>query len=246
MYQKNDTVATSNFFSPFIPAPIKIAFIGLLGSGKSTASTELLKIMNRNGDGYELLSTDETVVSRMQNPSDPIILAFQKKWGFSMDEAIFTAESPTATFIERYGESRFRSLEAMIVMSLIEQSTEKQFFDLGGKVPLIENLSSKLKSKGFILVYLEVNADTIEARMSRHDLWKTRGIFKLAEEKGNGWRAAASKQREDRADKYRAIADIVIQADAKTPEEIVLETLKQLQDLELTSQKCRHQPHSNN
>lgn len=228
-----------NFFSALSIAPKKISFIGLLGAGKTTAASALLNIMNRGGGRYELISTDEEVISRMRKPADPVILEFKKNSGISLSETVFTSDSPTATFIEKYGEPKFRDLEAIIVTDLIEKSTPNQFFDLGGKVPLREELSLKLKSLGIVLVYLEVNANTIEAHLSLNDAWNTRGIFKLAEEKGDGWRAAASKQRAERVEKYRAIADIIIQADDKTPEEIVQETIKQVQILEIARQNSQ-------
>ncbi|MDP3559042.1 MAG: hypothetical protein Q8R79_01645, partial [Legionellaceae bacterium] len=59
----------------------------------------------------------------------------------------------------------------------------------------------------------------------------TRGIYKLAEEKGEGgWRKLEQCHREERVESYRRVADIVIDADNKTPEEIVLASLDKIKE----------------
>ena len=206
----------------------KISFIGLLGAGKSTASTALQRLIIRHGGQCDYVSTDDAVLSVMRNSTHAIMLRFQQDHDIKIYPSVFESVSPTAVFIDLYGESCFRKLEAMIVADLVEHSGENTFFDLGGKVPLRESLAKQLKSAGVIMVYLKVNPETIENHLSKNNTWKTRGIYQLAGPEN--WRHLALQHRRERSKKYESVADIIIEADGKTSDEIAMEALREVKN----------------
>ncbi|PIZ04438.1 MAG: hypothetical protein COY58_04180 [Gammaproteobacteria bacterium CG_4_10_14_0_8_um_filter_38_16] len=202
-----------------------IVFIGLLGSGKSTASQTLLQKLQQKNPTANLVSTDERILEVIRDRANPIILSFQKAQGIDIDPSVSESDSPTATFITLYGEPVFRQLEAQIVLSMVANAKENIYFDLGGKTPILEGVAHALKRQGVIFVFLNVSHETILAHLSKNNAWSTRGIYKIAEESGSGWQQLALEHREDRIPKYSAVADITIEADNKTPEMIIDETL---------------------
>lgn len=204
----------------------KISFIGLLGAGKSAASAALKKLMASHGRQCNYVSTDDAVLLAMRNQAHAIILRFQQDHNIKIHRSVFESDSPTAVFIDLYGESCFRKLEAMIVADLVEHSDKNTFFDLGGKVPLRKSLAKQLKSAGVIMVYLKVSPDTIEDHLSKNDTWQTRGIYRLAG--SDGWRNLALQHRSERSEKYESVADIIIETDGKTSDEIALEALREV------------------
>lgn len=213
-----------------LPPKSKVSFIGLLGAGKSTTANALVSLINKQGGACSLISSDDIVITRMKNPQDPVIRLFQKRTGILIDQSVFVAESPTASFIKQYGEPRFRFLEELFVIDIINNAQAHEFLDLGGKVPLRKSIATALKASGIILVYLQVNAQTIESHLSVADNGKTRGMYKLAEEQGNGWRNLALQQRQERVARYQRVADIVIDADNKTAMELVFASLEKIQE----------------
>lgn len=207
----------------------RVSFIGLLSAGKSTALKTLVSKLNQNGNQYTIVSTDDIVIRRMKDPQDPVIMQFQRSTQILIDKSVFQSSSPTATFIALYGEPSFRDLEEQFVVDMIQNAPSHAFFDLGGKVPLREGLAAKLKASGVLMIYLDVNHQTILAHLSEDDSWQTRGIYKLAEEKGPGWKQLALQHRLERVEKYKVAADIILDANNKSPDDIASEALALIQ-----------------
>ena len=201
-------------------------FIGLPGSGKSTATMVLQEHLNQHGAGYEIIITDDFIVSALQNRENEIVKQFCMLTGINIDDQVFSSSSPTGAFINLHTEDMFRWFEEMVVLDLIQRYQGKALFDLGDKVPFRKAVIEQLKARGAHLVYLDVSHETIIERLSKDNAWKDRGIYLNAQNSGSGWIELALKHRQERTSIYQRLADTAVDADGKLPSTIAKEALR--------------------
>lgn len=118
---------------------------------------------------------------------------------------------------ETYGEAYFREMETQLVMELQERSNT--VISCGGGTPLRENNVKAMRKSGKI-VLLTASPETIHERVKdSHDrpiLENNKSVSFIAE------------LMEQRREKYEFAADIIIETDGKSEQEICVELAKTL------------------
>lgn len=133
-----------------------------------------------------------------------------------MDEQIAAQEGMSIPEIfDTYGEAYFRNLETKLLIEL--QNTENTVISCGGGVPMREENVREMK-KGGKVVLLTASSETILKRVEDSD---DRPLLN-----GNKNKEFIEEMLEKRRGKYESAADITIQTDGKTVEEICREILE--------------------
>ncbi|MBQ8803430.1 MAG: shikimate kinase [Tyzzerella sp.] len=133
-----------------------------------------------------------------------------------MDQLIVEREGMSIPEIfEKHGEEYFRTVETNLLIEI--QSLENKVVSCGGGVVLREQNVAEMKKSGRI-VLLTAKPETILERVKDDD---NRPLLR-----GNKNVAFISGMMEKRRPKYEAAADVVIQTDGKSAEEICKEILK--------------------
>ena len=162
----------------------KIAFIGMMGSGKSTISKIIANHLN-----FKHIEMDE-------------IFEIQEKISIN-------------TFFKKYGEENFREIETKILKENIKKTNT--ILSTGGGIILKKENRELLFKNDVLTIYLEANFETIHNRIKQD---KTRPLLQVDNSK---------KEIKDilktRKDFYK-LANITINTDNKTIEEITEEILK--------------------
>lgn len=158
------------------------------------------------------------LIGFMGSGKSTIAAALQKRYKMQlveMDQMIVErANMSISDIFEKYGESHFRDLETALVQEI--QNISNQVVSCGGGVVLREQNVVEMKKSGKI-VMLDAKPETILKRVERDD---NRPILK-----GNKNIAFITELMEKRRDKYEAAADIQIQTDGKSVEEICREII---------------------
>ena len=142
----------------------------------------------------------------------------EKLEGFSVIDTDFLIEKKVAKTIpqifEQDGEVVFRSLEYQVIEEVFR--SENQIVSLGGGAFCFENNREVIKQNSFV-IYLKAEAETLLKRLKSSEnrplLKDDFGLEKI------------TKIVHEREDKY-ALADYVLVTDNKTPEQIVCEIIK--------------------
>lgn len=130
------------------------------------------------------------------------------------DEMIEAREGITIRKIfSRYGEDFFRDLETTLLLSL-KYALEKTVLSTGGGMPIAEMNAKILHTMGQV-VYLRTSKSTILNRLSADT---TRPLLK-----GESMKDSVEKLLSERTSIYESVADIIIDTDDKSIEEIVKE-----------------------
>ncbi len=122
-----------------------------------------------------------------------------------------------ADIFERYGENRFREIEAETVKTLATQ--DGLVISTGGGLVLRAENVALLKRNGKIL-YLRASVDTLTRRLCAD------GTRPLLEKATEGLCDRIVRLLKERAPIYERVADFVVDVDGKTPEEIAKEIIK--------------------
>ncbi len=136
-----------------------------------------------------------------------------KRMGFSYvdtDELIVDKYGKISNIFAEHGEAYFRSLETQMVMVLSRQ--EGLVISTGGGL-VLKSENVEALHKGGKLVFLRARVNTLVARLqSDTERPLLRGATSLQERLENILR--------ERAPIYESVADVVVDVDEKTPEEI--------------------------
>ncbi|MBE5827695.1 MAG: shikimate dehydrogenase [Butyrivibrio sp.] len=136
------------------------------------------------------------------------------------DEAIETTEGRSISSIfEEEGEEAFRKMETDLVETIVKDHWRDMVISLGGGLPLREENRRLLKNAGKV-IYLKASPETVYERVkgdtSRPLLQCKDPLLRIKELQA------------ERNDLYDAAADMVIDTDGKSPEEITEEILNGL------------------
>ena len=136
------------------------------------------------------------------------------------DAAIETTEGRSISSIfESEGEEAFRGMETELLQTVVKDHWRDMVISLGGGLPLREENRRLLKEAGKV-VYLRAMAETVYERVKGDD---TRPLLRCEDPM-----AKIRELLDLRRDKYEAAADLVVDTDGKTPEEIAREILERL------------------
>lgn len=140
------------------------------------------------------------------------------KW-IDLDAMIeeFACASITDIFA-RHGESYFRDLEARVVKD-VSMSSEPMVVATGGGAPLLESSRRVMKEHG-VVVWLTASVDTIARRMLGDE---TTGSRRPALTDSESPIEEIERVLSVRELIYREVADLVVDTDKKTVDEIVVE-----------------------
>ncbi|MCR5155780.1 MAG: shikimate dehydrogenase [Butyrivibrio sp.] len=136
------------------------------------------------------------------------------------DEAIETTEGRSISSIfEEDGEEAFRKMETELVETIVRDHWRDMVISLGGGLPLREENRSLLKEAGKV-IYLKASPETVYERVKGDT---TRPLLQCDDPLSKIKELQAA-----RSDLYDAAADMVIDTDGKSPEEITEEILNGL------------------
>ena len=136
------------------------------------------------------------------------------------DSAIETSDGRSISEIfEEDGEESFRDMETELLETIMEDHWRDMVISLGGGLPLREKNRELLKKAGKV-VFLKVSPEIVYERLKGDD---TRPLLKTSDPE-----ESIRTLLEARSDIYDAAADIVIDTDNLTPEEIADEIIKAL------------------
>ena len=133
------------------------------------------------------------------------------------DEAIEEAEGRTISEIfEQDGEEAFRDMETELMEMVISEHMRETVISIGGGLPVREKNRELLKKAGKV-VYLRTSPETVYDRLKGDD---TRPLLKSEDP------LARIKELQDkRGQIYEEAADIIVDTDGKTPEEVADEII---------------------
>ena len=133
------------------------------------------------------------------------------------DAAIEETEGRTISSIfEEDGEEAFRSMETELLDTIVKEHWRDMVISLGGGLPLREE-NRKLLLKAGKVVYLKASPETVFNRVKDDD---SRPLLKCEDPLGR-----IKELLEERGELYDAAADLVVETDGKTPDEIAQEIL---------------------
>lgn len=204
----------------------KFVLMALPGTGKSTVMKEWVETLNSQNISANFIQTDALINQRI-SAEDPVIQKYEKDHGrISPDIFELNVNERTKSFIDRYGLSAMVVLEELLLLDIIESASESDWLDFGGRALLLPKITDALKAKGIVTIFLYAEHETILKRLSKNEQWRQRPTYVLAAEKstdGKGWIKNAKIQRKKRLQRFINNADIIIEVDSKSPQEIVRE-----------------------
>lgn len=216
--------------------PSKLIFIGLPGSGKSSAAALLAKKHN-----LMLCAVDDKVKETLnaytakaigevspysaeldllqesfivQGCKSELVRKAFKREGF---------EKHSIAFMTLLSEPYWRQVEATIAACLIRAHPEC-LFDLGGSQVFNSGVQKAAKDMEFHFVYLDADEETVLRNIctlqpNGKPRWQFISNYQKA---GDGWQVLAQDHRRDRVTRYEAIADETVTVDKTlTVDEIV-------------------------
>ena len=132
------------------------------------------------------------------------------------DSVIVERYGQIADIFEQYGEAYFRDLETETVRELVQK--EELVIATGGGLVLKQENVELLKTGGRI-IFLRANLETLTERLQSDT---ERPLLQNAE----SLRVRLGKLLKDRAPMYEGVADLILEVDQKTPEQIADEIIK--------------------
>ena len=136
------------------------------------------------------------------------------------DEAIERTEGRSISEIfKEDGEEAFRDMETELIETLVKDHWRDMVVSLGGGLPIREDNRKLLKEAGKV-IYLKVSPEAAYERLKGDD---TRPLLKSDDPLGR-----IRQLQEKRSMIYDEAADIVIDTDNRTPEEVAAEIIDRL------------------
>ena len=136
------------------------------------------------------------------------------------DEAISEAEGCSISEIfDVQGEQAFRDMETELIKMLVDEHVRETVISLGGGLPVRSENRELVKKCGKV-VYLRTSPEEVYNRIKDDT---SRPLLR-----GDDPLSKIKKMQEDRGGFYEEAADIIIDTDGKTPEEIVIEIIGSL------------------
>ena len=151
-----------------------------------------------------------------------VALALAKQTGrkcLDTDEELVKRHGRISDIFARFGEGYFRDLETQTIQELLQ--TEDLIISVGGGLVLRSENVDILRKTGKI-VYLRASLDTLTERL-QGDMARP-----LLQDDKEGLREKLTRLLDARSPIYEQAADLVVDVDAKTPDEIARELLKKL------------------
>jgi len=199
----------------------KFLLIGLPGTGKTTSFLECVKNLNKRGIDCICISTDGFINTRIK-PTDPVIIKYEEDHSIRIPPVIFAASNPSGAFISTYGEEpAFRDLEERFLIDIMRTSSEREWFDLGGKAFMRAGSVKATEDKKIVPIFLYAEHDTIISRLEKDEGWRQRPNYVNAASKskdGNGWMLLAEQHRSERLEKHISSAKIIIAVEKNVEE----------------------------
>ena len=155
-----------------------------------------------------MMGSGKTTVGRL------LAKSLQWEWA-DTDEYIVSRYGDISEIFEKKGVSHFRELETEAVKALTQK--DRLVISTGGGVVLKAENISLLKSKGTIL-YLRAKKETLAARLQGDN---ARPLLKTEESLDE----KLGRLLQERKEIYEGIADIILDVEEKTPQQIVEEIL---------------------
>ncbi len=121
---------------------------------------------------------------------------------------------------EQYGEAAFRRMETESLHKLMEE-TDDNIISVGGGLPLLSENRELLRKLG-IVVYLRVTAKTVCERLADDE---SRPLLK-----GDNPEKKVSELLEKRSSVYESVADVIVDVDGKTFEEVMDEIIEKTEE----------------
>ena len=148
------------------------------------------------------------------------LLAKSLQWEWAdTDEYIVSRYGDISGIFEKKGVSHFRELETEAVKMLTQK--DRLVISTGGGILLRKENISLLKKNGR-MIYLRAKKETLAARLQDNDSRPLLQTKESLDEK-------LTRLLEERAGLYEGAADVVVDVDAKAPEEIVKEILARME-----------------
>ena len=207
--------------------PSKIIFIGLPGSGKSSAAALLatkhdLKLCVVDDKVKETLNAYAAKAIGDLSPYSAELDLLQVKFinqGCQL-ELVRKAfhregfEKHSLAFMTLLGEPYWRTVEATIAECLLRAYPE-YLFDLGGSQVFDAGVQKAAKDMDFHFVYLDADEETVLRNLSTiqpngKQRWQIVSIYQKA---GNEWPILVQEHRRERVSRYEAIADETLSVD---------------------------------
>ena len=134
------------------------------------------------------------------------------------DELIVNRYGNISDIFQKHGEGYFRALEGEIVGELSQKNN--LVISTGGGLVLNKDNVSLLKDRG-VVVYLRAKKETLFIRLQGDN---NRPLLE-----GKSLEEKLTKLLNERENVYEDVADVAVDVDAKTPEEIVEEILVRIE-----------------
>ncbi|MBQ8375327.1 MAG: shikimate kinase [Clostridia bacterium] len=136
-----------------------------------------------------------------------------RRW-YDTDGIIVDRYGKISDIFEYYGENYFRKIETEIVKELA--SRDRLVISTGGGLVLKEENTALLKKNGLI-VFLRASFETLVKRL------KVDGTRPLLQSNTESIRERLVRLLEERTPIYQSVADLIVDVDGKTPEELARE-----------------------
>lgn len=137
---------------------------------------------------------------------------------YDTDAVIVSRYGEISKIFEDYGEEYFRNIETEVLRNLNDIEYDC-FISVGGGVVLREENVKIMKSGGNKIVYLRTKLPTLEERLKKDT---TRPLLK------GDLKERLNKLFTERSAIYEGVADIIVDTDGLTPEEIFENILTEL------------------
>ncbi len=136
------------------------------------------------------------------------------------DDAIETTEQRSISDIfSQDGEEVFRRMETELLQDIVRDHWRDMVISLGGGLPLRDENRALLQKAGKV-VYLKTTPETVYERVKDDT---TRPLLQCEDPESR-----IKELMEERRERYEAAADLIVETDGKTPEEIVGEIIDKL------------------
>ena len=136
-----------------------------------------------------------------------------RRW-YDTDGIIVDRYGKISDIFEYYGENYFRKIETEIVKELA--SRDRLVISTGGGLVLKEENTALLKKNGLI-VFLRASFETLVKRL------KVDGTRPLLQSNTESIRERLVRLLEERTPIHQSVADLIVDVDGKTPEELARE-----------------------
>ena len=161
------------------------------------------------------------LIGMMGSGKSTIALQLAKKLNFNLFELdeIFEEENKIKIkdYFEQFGEESFRKKESEILSKALQ--IDYSILSCGGGIVLKKENRNKLFSDNIITIYLKTNSETLFERLKKDT---TRPLLQVKNPQEEIKKILTSRE------EYYNLADIIIETDNKTQEEVTEEIIKKI------------------